>query len=532
MNSERTKKIASRALLILSVLALIVMIGTVLVTSLYTVPISDDYWYARTGIGAKGLWHRLIVAVQFSYEIYVHHQGTYFTSFIGSLFNPLIHGGFPKLRVVMFINAVMAFASILSFVYVALGKLKVNSATARVFILAVATFVITGFDAFQEIFYWFVGACVYGFPMSLGMFAVTLLLLANDRETARKSEFGAAAPEGRVSAVPSDRMTSKAKLLYIASAILGFCAVGASLAITGTVCWLVLSIVVFYAVKDKKLDRKNISVFLACFGGALINAAAPGNFIRLDLESGESFTLIDGISNTWGYFIYALRWLFINKNYGCVFLALIITGFAIFRRSRTTATAKDKQPHDDAGAPEESKCFTRAYAILSAMLLFTPFVTVFPVLMGYGVGWMPNRCFYILIVVMDIALGNLALAVGALLSDLLKEKAQKPVLIALAAVLLALFVTTPYNIREYIFLKMDKQLYLGEFQENYDKTKAMIDSFADMEGEDVELDVPTHPEEIRNFYCFYLTEDPTSNFNKDIAKAYGLKSIVNTRKED
>ena len=120
----------------------------------------------------------------------------------------------------------------------------------------------------------------------------------------------------------------------------------------------------------------------------------------------------------------------------------------------------------------------------------------------------------------------------ALLSNLLKEKAQKPVLIALAAVLLALFVTTPYNIREYIFLKMDKQLYLGEFQENYDKTKAMIDSFADMEGEDVELDVPTHPEEIRNFYCFYLTEDPTSNFNKDIAKAYGLKSIVNTRKED
>ena len=485
MNLEKTKKIASRALLILSVLALIVMIGTVLVTSLYTVPISDDYWYARTGIGAKGLWHRLIVAVQFSYEIYVHHQGTYFTSFIGSLFNPLIHGGFPKLRVVMFINAAMAFASILSFVYVALSKLKVNSATAKVFILAVATFVITGFDAFQEIFYWFVGACVYGFPMSLGMFAVTLLLLANGRE-------------------------NSTKLLYILSAILGFCAVGASLAITGTVCWLVLSIVVFYAVKDKKLDRKNISVFLACFGGALINAAAPGNFIRLDLESGESFTLVDGISNTWGYFIYALKWLFLNKNYGCVFLALIIAGFVIFGQRN----------------------FTRASAILSAMLSFTPFVTVFPVLMGYGVGWMPNRCFYILIVVMDIALGNLALAVGALLSNLLKEKAQKPVLIALAAVLLALFVTTPYNIREYIFLKMDKQLYLGEFQENYDKTKAMIDSFADMEGEDVELNVPTHPEEIRNFYCFYLTEDPTSNFNKDIAKAYGLKSIVNTRKED
>ncbi|MBR4669545.1 MAG: hypothetical protein IKO84_02990 [Butyrivibrio sp.] len=504
MNLEKTKKIASRALLILSVLALIVMIGTVLVTSLYTVPISDDYWYARTGIGAKGLWHRLIVAVQFSYEIYVHHQGTYFTSFIGSLFNPLIHGGFPKLRVVMFINAVMAFASILSFVYVALGKLKVKSATAKVFILAAATFVITGFDAFQEIFYWFVGACVYGFPMSLGMFAVTLLLLANGRGTAHTPELDASTSEGKVAAA------SKTKLLYILSAILGFCAVGASLAITGTVCWIVLSIVVFYAIKDKKLDRKNISVFLACFGGALINAAAPGNFIRLDLESGESFTLVDGISNTWGYFIYALKWLFLNKNYGCVFLALIITGFVVLGNRK----------------------IAREYVILSVMLLFTPFVTVFPVLMGYGVGWMPNRCFYILIVVMDFAFGNLALAVGALLSDILKENFKKPALIALAAVLLVLFAATPYNIREYIFLKMDKQLVMGEFQENYKNTKAMLDGFADMEGEDVEVDVPLHPEEVRNFYCFYLTEDPTSDFNKDIAKAYGLNSIVNIRKED
>ncbi|RKM54492.1 hypothetical protein D6853_13275 [Butyrivibrio sp. X503] len=426
----------------------------------------------------------------------------------------------------MFINAAMAFASILSFVYVALSKLKVKSATAKVFILALATFVITGFDAFQEIFYWYVGACVYGFPMSLGVFAMTLLLLANCRGTAHTPELDASTSEGKVAAA------SKTKLLYILSAILGFCAVGASLAITGTVCWIVLSIVVFYAIKDKKLDRKNISVFLACFGGALINAAAPGNFIRLGIENSSSFGLAEGIKATWGYFIYAIRWLFLNKNYSCVFLALIITGFVVFGRDRIEATAKDKRPHGAADAPEEGKRFTRAYAILSVMLLFTPFVTVFPVLMGYSVGWMPNRCFYILIVVMDIALGNLALAVGALLSEKLKENAKKPVLIGLAAMLILLFIATPFNIREYIFLKMDKQLVMGEFQENYNNTKDMLDGFADMEGEDVEVDVPTHPEEIRNFYCFYLTEDPTSDFNKDIAKAYGLKSIVNTRKED
>ena len=40
------------------------------------------------------------------------------------------------------------------------------------------------------------------------------------------------------------------------------------------------------------------------------------------------------------------------------------------------------------------------------------------------------------------------------------------------------------------------------------------------------------PEEIRNFYCFFLTDDPNSSINADIARAYGLNSIVNTRKEE
>ena len=85
--------------------------------------------------------------------------------------------------------------------------------------------------------------------------------------------------------------------------------------------------------------------------------------------------------------------------------------------------------------------------------------------------------------------------------------------------------------REYIFLKMDKQLVMGEFQDNYARTKELFDSFADQKGTDVEVDVPTAPEDIRNFYCFFLTDDPGSSINEDVAKAFGLNSIINRREE-
>lgn len=499
IKNDKIKKIAEKCILVMSVLSLVVMIGTVLCAAAYTVPISDDFWYARSGIGVKGIINRFIVAVKFSYEIYTNDQGTYFTSFIGSFFNPVISGGFAGMRVVMIVNAVLAFAAILSFVYVALKRLRVESMTARMFILAAVIFVLTAYTAFQEIFNWFVGASVYGIPFSMGIIAVTLLIAVTKPEGSAESK--------------------KAKALYVLAAILGFCAVGASLAVTGTICWLVLSVVVFFWIKDKKLSRKNLSVFLTCLGGALINVAAPGNYVRLEKESGNSFSFFEGIKYTWDYFTYALRWLFSNKNYGCVFIALILAGFIIFGRDKIEEIAGNRK-------------FVTSYLILSAMLLFTPFVTIFPVLMGYGVEWMPNRCFYILIVIMDIALGNLALVIGALLSYLSKDKAKKSAPVILAAALLILFITTPFNVREYIFLKMDKQLVTGEIRDNYSKTKDMIDGFADMQGQDVEVDVPTDPEEIRNFYCFFLTDDPNSSINADIARAYGLNSIVNTRKEE
>jgi len=488
MKNERMQKIFEWGIGILSFLVIALMVGTIVRVSMYVVPISDDYWYARTGIGVKGLWNRFVVACKFSKEIYEHHQGTYFTSFFGSFFNPIISGGFTAMRIVMMINAVLILGSVMFLAYVYMHNAADVGLHVKLFVMAIAIFPLTVYDAFQEVYYWFVGASVYGFPMALGIISLGLFVIYNfNKEVALT---------GREPAV--------------GSAVLGLCAVGASLAITGTYMYLLLCIVVYFAIKRKKLEKDNMIVFFVCLAGALFNALAPGNFSRQGLESGGEVDIKSGIYNTLGYFEKGVEWLFTNKNYLILFVCLIVVGYLVYDKIKLSKVA---------------------WAVTGIMLFVTPVVTVFPVVVGYGVGWIPNRCFFILIIGMTVAFDNFALFTGWLMGNALKGHKRMSVLAVLFAIIFVNFIATSYSPREYCIAKLNKQLYDREFQENYIETRKLIESFEDMKGQDVEVDVPTKPESIRNFYSFFLTDDPNGSINRDVAKAYGLNSITNLREE-
>ncbi|MBO4456786.1 MAG: hypothetical protein J5802_03635 [Butyrivibrio sp.] len=488
MKKEKAKKILRFGLGIVSFLSLVLMIGTVIRVAMYVVPISDDFWYARTGIGVKGIWKRMLVACKFSYEIYVEHQGTYFTSFFGSFFNPVISGGFAAMRVIMMINAALILGSVLVLTYVYLKNAAEVDRHVMLFVMAVAVFPLTMYDSFREVFYWYVGASVYGFPMAFGIIALTLFIIYNfNKEVA---------------------LTGRTPAVY--ATILGVFAAGASLAITGTFMYLLLCILVYFAVKRKKLELDNMIVFGICLVGAFVNALAPGNFARQGTENSGSVDIMAGISNTVGYFRYGVGWLFADKNFFVLFASLVVVGFLIY---------------------DKIKLHKVAWTVLSIMLFVAPFVTVFPVVLGYGLEWMPNRCFFIMVISMTAAFDNCAIYIGWLLGSVLKGHKKMSVLAVLTAIIFVSFIATPFTVREYCVAKLNKQLFDGEFQKNYVETKELFDSFADKKGQDVEVDVPTDPESIRNFYSFFLLDDPDSSINSDVAKAYGLNSITNTREE-
>ncbi|MEE3495174.1 MAG: DUF6056 family protein [Butyrivibrio sp.] len=488
MKHERLQKVIEWGIGIISFLVIVLMVGTIVRVSMYAVPVSDDYWYARTGIGVKGLWNRFVVACDFSREIYEHHQGTYFTSFFGSFFNPVISGGFTALRITMMVNAILILGSVLFLTGVFVrGAAKVG-AHVYLFIMAIAVFPLTVYDAFQEIYYWYVGASVYGFPVAFGIISLGLFIVYNcNKEVALT---------GREPAV--------------GAAIFGVFAVGASLAITGTYMYLLLGIVIYFVIKRKKIEKDNVIIFLICLAGALANALAPGNFSRQDLESSGTLDIKAGVAHTLGYYQYGLKWLFLDKNFFVLFVCLIAVGYLIY---------------------DKIKLHKKAWGVSVIMLLVTPLVTVFPVVLGYGVGWIPNRCFFVMTVALTLALDNLALFVGWLIGRMLKGHKRMSVLTVLSAIIFVSFIATTYSPREYCIAKLNKQLYDGEFQKNYADTKELIESFADKKGQDVEVDVPTEPESIRNFYTFFLPDDPDNVINKDVARAYGLNSIVNIREE-
>ena len=228
MKHERVQKVLNCGMGILSFLAIVFMVGTIVRAAMFVVPVSDDYWYAKAGIGVNGIWDRFISACKFTHEAYKHEQGAYFTSFIGSFFNPVASGSFHDMKIAMVINVMLVFGAIVFLT----GVLMKNAANVGVhvvlFVMLVVIFPFTVYDSFKEVFYWYSGACAYGFSIAFGLISLGLFIIYNfNKEVALT---------GREPAV--------------CAALLGFLAAGASLAIAGTFLYFLLCAVIYFAIKS------------------------------------------------------------------------------------------------------------------------------------------------------------------------------------------------------------------------------------------------------------------------------------------
>ena len=113
MKHERTQTILNWGMGIVSALMISFLIGTIVRAAMFVVPVSDDYWYAGSGVEIHGFLKRIVSAAKFTQDAYRHEQGAYFTSFIGSLFNPVAYGGFSAMRIIMEVNAFLVFGAVI-----------------------------------------------------------------------------------------------------------------------------------------------------------------------------------------------------------------------------------------------------------------------------------------------------------------------------------------------------------------------------------------------------------------------------------
>lgn len=488
MKHERTQTILNWGMGIVSALMISFLIGTIVRAAMFVVPVSDDYWYAGSGVGIHGFLKSIVSAAKFTQDAYRHEQGAYFTSFIGSLFNPVAHGGFSAMRIIMEVNAFLVFGAVIFLTGIIIKKAADVGIHVVLFVILMAVFPLAAYDSFSEVFYWFSGACAYGFPIALGFISIGLFIIYNlNKEVA---------------------LTGREPLVF--SLACGIAAVGASLAITGIVVYFLLCTIIYFAIKRRRLEKDNMLVFITCLAGAAVNILAPGNYAGHGMENGGAVDVKAGIIYASERYMYVVRWLFSDRNYLVFVISLVVVGYLIYDRIKL--------------------CRVEWMAV-GVMLFASPLIAAFTPVVGYGMEEATNGCFFITVTAMTAAFDNLALFIGWLMGRTLKGHKKMSVLAVLYAIIFVCFIATPFSPEKYSVVKLNKQLYVGELQKNYVETKKIIDSLSNMKDRDVKVDVPTNPEYIEDFYSFFLLDDPDSRINRDVAKVYGLSSISNIREE-
>ena len=481
MNNKTVKS----AIAVVSVIGIMMMTLTLLRVSYYSVMVSDDFWYALdSGIKNSSLWENIVLSCKYAQWVYMTHQGTYFSEFLASILNPVTHGGFPLLRVLMIVNALLMFVTIIWLVNTVLTDMADMELHTRLLIIACVVFAITQYDAFAEVYFWWVGACCYTFPLGIGLIAVTAFVLAN-------------------------RSNDNTRKWVIISCVCGFVSVGGSLTISGTICYLLLNLLIYYWIRDSKLSKNNIIMFSASFVGALINAIAPGNYVRRATE-GET-DIIRSIKETFEVFGGNIEWLLSNKrtNFLAIVILLMVCGFIFGDRIKLSK---------------------KAWYVSSIIALFSPLAVILPVVVGYNVPWLPSRSVYVVLIAFVFAFGNFSILLASLLSQVIRsDKSRNLVMVVGIALFVLTVLTSGFSPRKYIFVRHNVQLYRHEIQDSYHETRELFDSFNEHQGEDMECDVTTIPDKIDNYYCFFLQGDTGERINQAIASLYGLNSIRTTR---
>lgn len=473
------------ALLAMGIVAILVLPGVVIST--YTVLAGDDLSHS-IAIGADhvGLFRYIGASFKYAGHVYKTWQGTYFAMFIQALLSPMNNFGYAQLHFVMFANAVLFWGALIWLAKTLMSKIECQS-HLKIFVIALLVFSLTNYEAYEEVFFWFSGAASYSIPLSLMMIGFTATIRYAD--------------------------THRIKW-YVIAILCGIMAMGGSLTVSGTGCYVVALFVLYQMLPgEKKVSVRKLVpqliLFAVWFAGALINAAAPGNFVRYGYVDESGVHPIEACVNSvlmagtrFGHF-------FTETNYVAVAILLILVGFLIGKRGPENAFVSKK------------------YLFISLLALLTPIVTAFPLALGYSSVAMPNRCIFMVDVSLLAALANLAVVGGMMISGICEESDIK--LFAVICVMMAACVVSfhPHPIENSAFAHEVKQLADGTYEHYCRACESFFVRLSRTEDSgDVRIPAGETPARIEYMYNLNLSDSPDYFVNAAIADYFGFDSFA------
>lgn len=329
---------------------------------------ADDFSHANAaGIYRNDIPGLFRASASYMIQMYKTWQGTYFAMFMQEFLSPLSGFGEIQLALIMTGSCLLFMTAVILLVreLCSTAGMEKHVTCVLCFLLM---FSILGFRAWTEIFYWFSGAVSYAIPLSLAMLAVVFYLKSRNMP------------------------------VYIAGCILAFLASGGSLEVAGTSCF---GILIILSVKGcKNLRKKDYLFFCTAVLGALINAAAPGNFVRRKRIDSSGLHAVAALIRSVHQVILSLEYLLFQTPFFMIAILCIIIGIYV------------------GGGKWFSKHAVYKIIVMCAAM---PVVTCFPVCLAYhlsdGRVYFPNRCEFVCTFVIIIAVMSVSVMLGVFLKE-------------------------------------------------------------------------------------------------------------------
>lgn len=402
--------------------------------------------------------------------------GDLYVYFYNDSVSPPLNGlGLVQLRAVMILNVLLFNAALWIFVRAVCRSMHVKETSYTVLFFLLCVIGIFAFTGWTEVFYWFVGSTVYAFPMTLCLLGLTMTLQAKSFK-------------GNCAAV---------LLMFLAS--------GGALQIAGAGCCVLLGICVIKWL-NKSIKRRDYIIFGIAVLGALINTVAPGNYVRHEIldDTGLHFgaTAIYTVLEV----LQTVETLLFNTPCILLILVAVMIG-AVIGKTKKIQNIK----------------------IVSAVILLcviTPFVTCFPVFLGYSstLDEFPNRCKFIETIVIVCGLVLIAAIAGCLMSEKLHSLRRGELCVGLALFLIVMADTNPaWTASQSVPGQMWKEIARGSYREYYEEVNEIYDMVEHDPNENVFI--YEMPEEVPHFPILRLREDMSYWINTGCAGYFGKASV-------
>ncbi|RKJ46728.1 hypothetical protein D7X98_00010 [bacterium 1XD8-76] len=468
-------------MIILEIVAVCIMLIPVFIISFYTIPSADDFVNSVT-IRTSMQNHRFYISAAISEVIYYYKNvsGYFFGAFLNFYISPLLRGGMGALRLTVFLLNLYFFVSLYFFINEFLRFFyNIRSLKVILFVYTLVLFIFINCKYNSEMTSWYCTMIGYIFIVACTFWGIIFFLKAIQ--------------------------SGEIKYAVLSSAV-GFLASGGSLNLTALNCGMYL-LVAYFGYKAYQKKKISTICFVSALAGAIINAVAPGNFIRHGVDSYPVFRALY-VAN------YHVKQEMQELMFHSPFILLLCIFFVLMLKTI-------HNPRNIKG---------RSLIIFAGIIMLGAAVVNFPVCLGYIESYFPDRCVWVQNCV--IYLG--AFAWTACLAEWVKGKfydleIKKDVMICICISFL-LYGCNLCVIRDpsdYPTLDMIKQIASGEIAGYVDYWEGVLQEIEYSE----ESEVVVTREEIRSNT---FIRDPDLSFDKDyemnvgIARYYGKDSVYIT----